>query len=278
MEKNTYGGAHGTDFADKCLRALHEKDRLSFAGRFVQGFVHNANGPLQNLSMLTEMLLSGLDIQDRMFRANAGDDPKWTEILAKQRKRLTQMRDQIYGLAGDLREFMHLNDIERNGTDIDINALLSSILKVFRSDLFFKHHVSPELQLTKNLPRVKIPGQKIIPAIFHLIQNAITAMQDAADKKLVIETRGLEDHLLVRFIDSGCGLRECHDTEPLFHLFESRWPAASDRAKKDHMGFGLYAARQLLSPYGCTVSLECGAEGTSAIVRIPLSAGNKTPA
>ncbi len=41
---------------EQCIRALHEKDRLNYSGKFVQGFVHNANGPLQNLTMLTEMV------------------------------------------------------------------------------------------------------------------------------------------------------------------------------------------------------------------------------
>ena len=45
---------------ERCIRALHEKDRLNYSGKFVQGFVHNVNGPLQNLTMLTEMLISGV--------------------------------------------------------------------------------------------------------------------------------------------------------------------------------------------------------------------------
>ena len=42
-------------FAAQCIEALYEKDRLNYAGEFVQGFVHNTNGPLQNLTMLAEM-------------------------------------------------------------------------------------------------------------------------------------------------------------------------------------------------------------------------------
>ncbi len=255
------------DLMEQCLLALHEKDRLSFAGKFVQGFVHNTNGPLQNLSMLTEMLLSGIDLQDRLFKA--GDEAKWTETLEKQKKRLTQMRDQIYGLAGELREFMQLLEMERNGADIDINALLTIVLRVFRANLFFKHRVNPELKLQRNLPLARIPGCNIIPVFFHLIQNAVIAMENSARKDLVIET-GLEDKQIhIRIIDSGCGLGGC-DPETLFGLFESRWPEENRDIEKAHLGFGLYAARMLLLPYNCRVDLEDGAEGATAVVSIPV--------
>jgi len=267
MEKETSDGLE--TLIEQCLQALHEKDFQSIAGEFVQGFVHNANGPLQNLLMLTEMLLAGLDIQDRLFTAAAGENAQWNEIVGKQRKRLTQMRDQVYGLAGNLREFMQIYEIERNGAEIDINSLLSRMLTVFRSDLFFKHRVKPELRLAKNIPHLRIPGRNIIPALFHLFQNAMTAMRDSPRKELIVETEMADRDLLIRFIDSGCG--PCvDDPEQLFGLFVSRWPRGEGTARRPSIGFGLYAARRLLSPYGCSVSLERGPELTSAIVRVPL--------
>lgn len=256
------------DLMEQCLQALHEKDRLSFAGKFVQGFVHNTNGPLQNLSMLTEMLLAGMDLQDRLFKA--GDDTKWTETLEKQKKRLTQMRDQIYGLAGELREFMQLLEMERNGTDIDVNALLTIVLRVFRSNLFFKHRVSPELKLQRNLPQARVPGCNIIPVFFHLVQNAMIAMENSARKDLIVETCLEDKHILVRITDSGCGLGGC-DPESLFGLFESRWPEANRGVDSVHLGFGLYAARMLLLPYNCTVNIEEAPEGASALISIPVA-------
>ena len=54
---------------EQYIGALYEKDRLNYSGKFVQGFVHNANGPLHNISMLAEMLLSGLEVQDRIFQS-----------------------------------------------------------------------------------------------------------------------------------------------------------------------------------------------------------------
>ena len=198
---------------EQSIRGLYEKDRLNCSGKFVQGFVHNVNGPLQNLTILTEMLASGMELQDRTFRSNAGENEKWSELVRKQHKRLAQMREQIANLAADLREFMQLHEIERCGTEIDINALLERMVKVFRSDLFFKHKVKSELRLAKNLPHIKVLGRDIVPAIFHLLRNAVTALKESPKKELVVETGMRDGQMVVRITDSGCGLGDEQDTD-----------------------------------------------------------------
>ena len=259
-------------FAAQCIEALYEKDRLNYAGEFVQGFVHNTNGPLQNLTMLAEMALSGLEIQDKLFQSSSGENEKWLEMLEKQRKRLSQMREQISNMASDLREFMHLHEAVRSGTEIDINAMLTRMVRIFRANLFFKHHVKLDLRLGKNLPHIRARGKDIIPAIFHLFHNAVTAMKESPKKELTIESEMQAGEIVVRMTDSGCGIGVEQEPEALFALFESKWPQKEVRAdaRELHLGFGLYAARQLLAPYGFTVALETRHEGVSAVIRMPL--------
>lgn len=257
---------------ERCIRALHEMDRSNYSGKFVQGFVHNTNGPLQNLTLLTEMLISGVELQDRLFRSTCGEHQQWSELLGKQQKRLTQMREQISNLAADLREFMQLYEIELCGTEIDINAILARMSKVFRSDLFFKHQVKYELRLAKNLPHIKALGRDLVPAVFHLFQNAITALKGSPKKELIVESCMQAGEIVVRITDSGFGPPEELHPDILFDLFESRWqnPDSQAASADQHLGFGLYAARQLLLPYGFSVSLERTGQGTSALIRMPL--------
>ena len=257
---------------ERCIRALHEMDRSNYSGKFVQGFVHNVNGPLQNLTLLTEMLISGVDLQDRLFKSTCGENQQWSELLGKQQKRLTQMREQISNLAADLREFMQLYEIELCGTELDINAILARISKVFRSDLFFKHQVKYELRLAKNLPHIKARGRDLVPALFHLFQNAITALKESPKKQLIVESCIQAGEIVVRITDSGFGPPEELHPDVLFDLFESRWQNHDSKTAcaDPHLGFGLYAARQLLLPYGFSVSLERTGQGTSALIRMPL--------
>ena len=261
--------------AEKCIRALYEKDRLNYSSKFVQGFVHNVSGRLQNLLSLTEFLISYLEPQDRIFRKNTGENAEWSDLVAKQRKKLAQLLEQVKNLTADLHEFKQLHEIEQCGTEIDINVLLSRMAKVFRSDLFFKHQVTPELRLAKNLPHIKVLGKDIVSAVFHLFQNAITALRESPKKELLIETSMQGGQILVRITDSGPGLPEGLNPDIFFDLFESRWQENDTKtAPTNYLGFGLYAARQLLLPYGFTVSLERTDEGTSALIRMPLKSNS----
>ena len=262
----------GESSEERFIQALYEKDRLNFSGKFVQGFVHNANGPLQNLTMLAEMLLAGIDIQDRMFKSQSGENEEWSALLEKQRRRLTQMRQQVFNLATDLHEFMQLYEMEQHGTEVDINALLTRMVKLFRSDLFFKHQVKCELRLENNLPHIRIPGKDMAPAVFHLFQNGVEALRSSPKKEIVIETSKEPGQITLRITDSGAGLPEGEDPAALFDLFVSRWRKTEGKTAPTyrHLGFGLYAARQLLLPHGVAVSLEKTGEGTSALIQMPL--------
>ncbi|MGC8491695.1 MAG: sensor histidine kinase [Syntrophobacteraceae bacterium] len=269
---------------EQYIEALYEMDRSNYSGRFVQGFVHNANGPLQNLTMLAEMVASGIDLQERLFQA--GDKEQWSALMEKQRRRLTQIREQIARLSADLREFMQLYEIEKLGTEVDINAILERMVKLFRADLFFKHHVHCELDLAKNLPHIKVPGKDIVPAVFHLFQNGVRALKTSEKKSLRVESFLQNEEITVKITDSGAELPEGAASEDLFDLFESRWqlPDKTGAVPADrHLGFGLYAARQLLLPHGFEVHLEKSGQETSALIRMPLnpkpaenSAGGKT--
>ncbi len=257
---------------ERCIHALHEMDRANYSGKFVQGFVHNVNGPLQNLTLLTEMLISGMELQDRLFKSTCGENQQWSELLGKQQKRLIQMREQVATLATDLREFMQLYEIELCGTELDINSILARMSKVFRSNLFFKHQVKYEQRLAKNLPHIKALGRDLVPAIFHLFQNAITALKESPKKELIAESCMQDGAIVVRITDSGLGPPKELHPDILFDLFESRWQNSDAKAvcADPHLGFGLYAARQLLLPYGFSVSLERTDQGTSALIRMPL--------
>jgi K+-sensing histidine kinase KdpD len=257
---------------EQYIDALYEKDRLNYSGKFVQGFVHNANGPLQNLTMLAEMILSGVENQDRIFKSCSGENEEWTALIEKQRRRLTQIRQKVFNLAADLQEFMQLHEMEQHGTEIDINALLTRMEKIFRADLFFKHQVRCEMRLANNLPHIKVPGKAMAPAVFHLFQNGVTALRTSTDKEMIVETSMGSGEITIRITDSGPRLPEGVDPAVLFDLFESRWRKSDNRgAGTDrHLGFGLYAARQLLMPHGIEVSLENTGEGASALIRAPL--------
>ena len=259
---------------ERSLDALFEKDRLSQFGRVVKGLIHNINGPLQNLSMLVEMLSKGQDQLDGLALSRPeGFSEKWEGVSSKQRQRFQRLTQQISLLAGILRDFMVLLDIERNQSRVDLNLIIEKMASVFQADLFFKHDVEMDLQLERGLPLASIHGRDIIPALMHLFQNAITALREAPQKKLTIEClRESEEFIRIVFRDSGCGPGAEPSVGDRCDLFYSNWPETviiHEHGEK-HFGFGLYAVRQLLGPYGVEFRLERDLQVTEAILKIPI--------
>jgi len=267
------GSLQDLELVDRCIAALIEKDRLNHLGRFIQGLIHNVNGPLQNMSMLVEVLIRGQEkLENAGGYGSVASCPDFGMLIQKQGKRLHQLSQQISALADMLRSFMVLHEIERNETEVDINLVLSKLAETFRSDLFFKHQVTLDLRLTKNLPLVRILGRHLIPALVHLFNNAVVAMKKTAEKRLVVESRLEEGIVRILLRDTGCGLQSEEVRQRCFDLFYSHWqPSEGDQTgEENHMGFGLYAARRLLEPYGIEVSLESADGETTAVVDIPI--------
>jgi len=272
-ESTTDGGAPLQRLFDQCLEASFEKDRLSHLGRLVRGLIHNVNGPLQNVSMLTEMLLKGQDQLDQMARTQPVEDPGgWEKALGKQRQRMERLTQQIANLAGILRDFMVLLEIERNESEVDLRLLLCKLVRVLQSDLFLKHEVEVELNLAEEIPLVRILGRDLVPSFMHLFHNCLCALKHSTRKKLTVDCFLEGDLIKILFLDTGCGVDPRKDQDPYFELFFSDWPPLSAAKENDdkHFGFGLFCVRRLLSPYGVSIRLEPNDPGTRVELSIPV--------
>ena len=255
------------------LDALLEKDRICHTGKLVRGLIHNINGPLHNLSMLVEMMEQGQRQLDQLVPAHdEGDQEACHKLLTKQHERLDRLSRQVGALVDMLQDFMILQEIENSESDVDLPFVLKKLSKIYRADLFLKHHVGVHLELQENLPPIRIPGKDIVPALMHLFQNAILALHDAPEKKLTIQCQRQNNIIRVLFRDTGTGFDVTVPEETFFELFYSGWPSTSDGLKNIETphGFGLYAVRRLMAPYGVKAKLKREAGETQAILEIPV--------
>ncbi|NSW85024.1 MAG: sensor histidine kinase [Syntrophobacteraceae bacterium] len=264
------------DRLEQCLQILVDRERFGYLGSFVRGFIHNINGPLHNISMLTEMLLKGLNVQEQKTRTQCAERSEdWEEFFRNQRVRFKMVNQQISNLVDLLRDFMVLNEMDRCSETMDVNLVIMRLLNVFKCDLFFKHEVTLNVQLTKNLPMIPIPGHDLIPALVHVIRNALTAMKGSEQKSLLVESYLEGDRVCIVVTDSGCGIDGEDDVEGVPCPFRSRWRSREDagmEGSERHLGIGLFAARRLLGLHRASLRLERLPHGTRARVEIPLSA------
>ncbi len=267
------GDADTGSIPRQCLQALLHKDRLAQWGALFHGLIHNVNGPLQNMTMLTEMLKTSQGRFNQELNRHGGTvDGELLETAQKQEKRLEQMAQQIENLGQMLQDFIALDGMENNDTELDLRILLRRLARAYRADLFCKHHVNIQLELNEEIPLVKIPGRDLIPSLIHLMENSLAALKEAPQKNLRIECRREKDEITILFSDTGCGLPPESTPRDFCTPFAPGPSSPYGRSGKRHRhwGLGLHMVCLLLRPHGVRVALAFDGKETSAILRLPL--------
>jgi signal transduction histidine kinase len=97
--------------------------------------------------------------------------------------------------------------------------------------------------------------------VSNLMSNAARAMKDSAAPRLVIRGESKSGFIVLRFADTGCGIREA-DRERVFALGET--------SKEGEGGTGLYVSRKSLERLGGTIELESSevGKGSTFVVRL----------
>lgn len=255
------------------LSALTEVDRPAHMGRLLRGLIHNINGPLQNISMLLELMERNHDKINGHLADGGGSLQELLRPLCEAQKgRMQRILDQIRVFSEMLKDFMILQEIEVNESEVEINLILEKLSRIYRADLFCKHHVTVETRLTPRVPLLRMRGRDVVPALEHLLENALLSMKTSRQKTLVLSTDVTEEHVVVSVKDTGCGLPKDRAPQELFEPFVTAWPddvRAADKGNR-HVGLGLTLAAGLLNPYGAVISLSPNDQGgTLARILIP---------
>ena len=255
-----------------CFEALLYKDQRGYLGEFIQGLIHNINGPLQNMSMLAELTMAGQQrANDFAMTHLAADKDEWKFLHEKQNRRLRQISDQIGAFVEMLRDIICILELERTEGGVDVNQVASRLIQVLRADLFFKHQVATELHLASDLPLVGVPAGVLVLAMVHLFRNAMIAMRDSKEKRLIVETCWREPQVWFVFRDSGCGFTPAQ-ADRFFEPYYSGWGIDQNKpdTRSKHLGMGLFTVRTALLPYGATVSIARQADETAAFLKLPV--------
>ncbi len=255
------------------LDVLAELDRPAHMGRLLRGLIHNINGPLQNISMLLELMeRNHAKIDAQLCSETESLVNALRPLCDAQKGRMQRILEQVRLFSEMLKDFMVLHEIEVNESEVEVNLILEKLQLIYRADLFCKHHVTVERYPAAKVPLLRVRGRHLVPALEHLIENALLSMRTTPEKKLTLSTEVTAQHVVVSVKDTGCGLPKDRSSEELFEPFVTAWPDDVRGADKihRHLGLGLTLAARLLQPYGATVSLEPQtAGGTVAQVFLP---------
>jgi signal transduction histidine kinase len=145
--------------------------------------------------------------------------------------------------------------------DTDINLIIEDVLsgaELRRSLEDNKIELIKELD--SSIPQIKGDGIQIKEAILNLVNNAIEAMP--AGGKLSIVTKKLPDSLILKVIDTGCGIPK----ETMDNLFTPFFTT-----KGTGLGLGLSILQEIIEAHQGNIEVNTEInKGTAFIVTLPL--------
>lgn len=154
-------------------------------------------------------------------------------------------------------------DVEHMSSNIDIPSMLDELIRMKEKTQL---KPVPTLGCESQSIHVRADKSQLMSIFGHLIQNAQDAT-DASGEVKVLQSLSESGDVIIKFIDSGCGMDEKFIRDSLFRPFKS--------TKGKGMGIGAYETREIIHALGggITVTSAVG-EGTTFTVTLPCSRKN----
>jgi polar amino acid transport system substrate-binding protein len=196
--------------------------------------------------------------------------------------RQPEMRDKMREIVGEcerMNGMLHAVtstlalEAETQPRPMSLSDLVEGECEFMRLDRHFKHEIETELALAAELPVVHAVYGHLAQAFAAIVQNAVTAVREAAERRLTISTGSAADAVVLSVHDTGCGI----SAENLPHVFEPGFTTFAGRCYSDSpvehtgRGYGLTYAAALIGRCGGSIEVcsEPGA-GTTVTITLPV--------
>ncbi|MBC7188509.1 MAG: hypothetical protein H5U38_15910 [Calditrichaeota bacterium] len=223
--------------------------------KLTRAMVHDAKNPLS----------ASLNIVARLRRGDQAShrgDGKAQEDLAEVEAQILQARNAIVRLLSFMDVTTH------TPRPCDVNALIEEVCEQFRAEL--AAGVRLRLELSDNLPLVRVTHEALRMALRNIIQNAVEAVgpqgsivvSSYTETRPSSESRAGESWIVIEILDDGPGIPP--DLRP--NLFE---PGIS--TKEGGSGLGLAITKEIMQSLQGEVRVDSpGGHGTLVVLSIPV--------
>lgn len=236
---------------------LFESRKMEQIGLLASGLAHNLKSPLAGIKGYAQLM-------------QMEEPRRELELIIRQ-------TDVMENIINNLMTKSRQDHTERP-EPLNLNQLLITELEFFESNMFFKHRVTRNMELTDNLPLIEGVYAHFSQTFNNIIQNSIDAMHESDKREFTVRSRFDGANVCVDFEDSGCGIPPENQSK-IFDPFYSTKPSRNDRKEGEPFGtgLGLSSARFIMQQYGVTirVSSQVG-RGTCVTLQIPVRVQEET--
>lgn len=236
---------------DKMVREIKKREdaivraeKLATIGKITSGISHQINNPLANIMLYAQ--LHKMECKDK-------NTIKVLDIIEKEAERIAKVVRSLLEYAKERKikkKIVKLSDVINSALEI-LSPLMKNITLV--KDLNDKIYVNADFI-------------KLREAILNIVINAIEAVSNKKDAKIVIKTyvdaSNSSQRAVIEVSDNGIGIPESHLSKIFDPLFST---------KKDGTGLGLAITYEIIKDHGGNIKVESkvGA-GTKFIIELPM--------
>jgi signal transduction histidine kinase len=201
--------------------------KLAAIGELAASLVHEIKNPVQILMMHMEMVQRGKPL------------PNWTELLAQQIKRLSDMTRRLM-------KFSRTAADEPRMEDVLVNKAIEETVAMVQHE-YLTSQIEIKTDLCPDLPPVFGNPNALQQVFVNLLINARDAMPDGGTITITTSSSGY--HVMISFADSGLGIEAQH----LDKIFT---PFFTTKGEGVGTGLGLSICRKIISEHKGEIRAE----------------------
>jgi signal transduction histidine kinase len=231
---------------------LVSSEKMAALGQLVAGAAHEINNPLTAILGYSDLLEADASLPEESRSA--------VQKIGQQARRTKRLVENLLNFA---------QQTPAEKTLVHINALLSNAVQLREPDLAGKR-IKLKVKLQPELPRIRGDSNQLLQVFLHVMNNAVDALQEVGGGTLTITTVSEETWVLIRFSDTGPGIKE---PQKIFDPFYTTKPVGKGS------GLGLSACYGIIHDHGGEIECENNPnEGATFKVKLPAEARPQTVA
>lgn len=211
-----------------------QSEKLASLGQLAAGAAHEINNPLTAILGYSDLLVTEHPAQTRAHT-----------LGEKIRDQARRTKDLVTNLLSFARQV----PVEKQL--LDLNTVLTGAVQLRNLDLREKN-IRIELESRSVLPAVRGDPNQLLQVFYHLISNAVDAMETSGGGVLLIRTLREKGIVVIEFSDTGPGMKE---PEKVFDPFYTTKPVGKGT------GLGLSICYGVMQEHGGRITGFNRAEG-----------------
>lgn len=224
---------------------IMHQEKMASLGLLAAGIAHEIGNPLTSISSLTQLLKR---------RLKKDTNVRYLTAIMKN-------IDRISVIVRELVDFSRPSKYESKLTNV--NEVVQAAVGIVKYDKRSKN-LDIRLDLDINLPGTVLVADQLLQVFINILFNAVDAMEESGNE-LEVGTWQEEEHILIRFRDTGSGIPE----DKINKIFE---PFYTTKEVGKGTGLGLSVSYGIIRNFDGDISVQSEVgKGSIFTVRLPIN-------